>query len=390
MRILLVHSRYLSGPTSGENRVLEDEAALLRRAGHDVWRFTPEPVASTFSEQVRAGISTIWSSHAYRVVRDFVAKESVDIVHAHNLFPALSPAVLRAGRRGGAATVITLHNYRLMCLPANLLRGDRPCEDCLGHVPWRGVVHRCYRGSVAGSAAVAASVTLHRGIGTFDSVSRYLAVSNFVRDRHIDAGIAPGAIGVKPNFTPPARIRRGAGDYFLFLGRIAHEKGVDTLISAWRSSPKARLLIAGDGPEAPKLRSEAPPGVSFLGAVAAEEVPDLLASARAVLIPSRWYEAAPRVITEAYAAGVPVIASDVGALPEAVESGKTGYLATVDDPAAWAEVVGRLLDDAESERMGNEALRAWRDRFTPERGLAALESEYRMAMGDRLDLAGSR
>jgi glycosyltransferase involved in cell wall biosynthesis len=379
MRILLCHSRYLSGPTSGENRVLEDEASLLRGGGHRVWRLTPEPDVDGPVRQLRAGARTIWAGRAAREVGTLVRRESIDVVHVHNLFPTLSPVILRAAHAAGAATVMTLHNYRLMCLPANLLRAERPCESCVGRVPWRGVVHRCYRGSAAGSAALATSLTVHRALGTFASVSRFLAVSGFVRDKHIEAGLDAEAIGVKPNFTAPGIVRRGPGERFLFLGRLAHEKGVDTLLEAWRRGSLGELLIVGDGPDAAMLRATAPPGVSFRGAVDADAVPDLLASARAVLIPSRWYEAAPRVITEAYAAGVPVIASDIGALPEAVDVGRTGLLARVDDPDAWVEVLRRLNDDAESERMGTGALHAWERRFTPERGLAALEAEYRTA-----------
>jgi glycosyltransferase involved in cell wall biosynthesis len=384
MRILLLHSRYLSGPASGENRVVDEEAALLRSGGHRVWRYAPEPRVDGPLGRARSGMSAIWSMSAAASVRQLVERERIEIVHAHNMFPTLSPAVLRAAHDAGAATLVTLHNFRLLCLPANLLRDGRVCEECVGHVPWRGVRYRCYRGSALGSAVLATSIVVHRTIGTFDGVSRYLAVSEFVRRKHVEAGLDPLRIDVKPNFVWPLPPREGAGDYFLYLGRLAAEKGVDTLLAAWAlgESP-GRLVIVGDGPEAETLRAGAPPGVEFRGQVSPDEVSSVLAAARALMIPSRWYEAAPRTITEAYAAGVPVLASDIGALPEAVQPGRTGYLVPVDDPGAWAQVARRLADDTESQRLGMEARRRWSEGFTPEHGLVALQDQYARALATR-------
>lgn len=393
MRILLLHSRYLSGAASGENRVVEEEAALLRSGGHRVSCYSPEPTIDGHLDRVRSGVSAIWSARTTATVRRFVERERIEVVHAHNLFPTLSPAPLRAAHDAGAATLMTLHNFRLLCLPANLLRDGRLCEDCVGHVPWRGIRHRCYRGSALGSAVLATSLVLHRSLGTFDGVSRYLAVSDFVRRKHLEAGLDPSRIAVKPNFVWPIPSREGPGEYFLYLGRLAVEKGVDTLLAAWAlREPPGVLVIVGDGPAAGSLRAAAPPGVEFRGQAAAHEVPSIMASARALMIPSRWYEAAPRTITEAYAAGVPVVASDIGALPEAVQSGTTGFLVPVDDPAAWARAAQRLADDAESERLGVGARSLWSERFTPERGLEALETEYEAAIEyrDAVRVRGAR
>jgi glycosyltransferase involved in cell wall biosynthesis len=383
VRILILHSRYLSGAASGENRVVQDEARLLREAGHDVWVWAPAPEVLGMRGQLRAGASAVWSARSGRIVRSMIERNGIEIVHVHNLFPLLSPAVLRSARAAGARVVVTLHNFRLMCLPANLLRDGRICEACVGHVPWRGVAHRCYRDSALASAAVASSLTVHRALRTFDAVERYLAVSEFVRRKHVEGGIQPDRIRVKANFAWPSEPRLGAGEYFLFLGRLASEKGVDTLLRAWEiDRPKFPLLVVGDGPEAASLRRSAPPGVEFRGQVSSDAVGAILAGARALMVPSRWYEAAPRSIIEAYAAGVPVMASDIGALPEAVVEGTSGSLVDTEDPTAWVECV-RQLDDAESERLGAGALSLWRERYGPRSGLEGLESAYREALGAR-------
>ncbi len=381
MRVLLLHSRYLSGAASGENRVLDEESRLLREAGHDVTVWSPEPEVGGALANVRTAGSAIWSRRASRHVATLVRRERIDVVHVHNLFPTLSPAVLRAALSSGAAVVMTLHNYRLMCLPANLLRDGRPCEDCLGRLPWPGVVHRCYRDSLLGSATLAASLGAGRGAGSFDAVTRFLAVSAFVRAKHVEAGIAPERILVKPNFTWPTERRKGPGEYLLFLGRLSEEKGVDTIRrAAARSRGGCPLLVVGDGPDAEALRREAPENVTFRGQVGAAEVPAILARARALLVPSRWYEAAPRSITEAYAAGVPVIASDIGALPEAVGRNETGLLAPPDDPNAWAARMEELADDGTSLRLGDGAFARWEERFSPERGVRDLEEAYSEAI----------
>jgi glycosyltransferase involved in cell wall biosynthesis len=384
MRILILHSRYLSGPVSGENRVVEEEARLLREAGHQVSMWSPAPERLDAMGMLRAGASAVWSASAAAEVGRLVHRLRADIVHVHNLFPMLSPAVLRSAEAGGAAVVVTLHNYRMMCLPANFLLDGRVCERCLGRVPWPGVRYRCYRGSLPGSAALATSLVLHRSIGSFDRVHRFLAVSRFVRQKHLEGGLSPERVRVKEHFVWPAPRREGPGEYFLYLGRLSPEKGVMTLLPA-AADLRVRLLIVGDGPQAEQIRRRLPTTAELMGLVSPEELPGLVAGARAVLVPSVWYEPAGRVVMEAYASGVPVIASRIGALPEVVEEGVTGLLADPGSREAWTQAMAALSDDRESERLGKGAFRAWSDRYTPDRGVKELEAAYEEAIAARED-----
>jgi len=378
VRVLILHSRYLSGDVSGENRVVDDEARLLADAGHDVTVRQLAPAVDSLADRVATAGRSVWARRVAASVTRLVRDRRIDIVHVHNLFPELSPAVLPAARRGGASVVMTLHNYRSMCLPATLLRDGRPCERCVGHVPWQGVRFACYRDSRAGSAALAASLTLHRALGSFEAVDRYLAVSGFVRAKHVEAGFFPARIAVKENFVPAGPVRSGAGDHFLFLGRVAREKGLDTLLAAWRAAPDLPpLVVAGDGPDADALRSSAPAGVRFRGSVPAADVAPLIAAARAVLVPSRWQEpAVPRAVLEAYAAGVGVVASATGALPEGVESDTSGVLVAPEDVSAWVDALRRLGADEESSRLGAGARDLWTRRFSPDVALRAIEEQY--------------
>jgi glycosyltransferase involved in cell wall biosynthesis len=353
-----------------------DEARLLQEAGHEVHVF--EASVNGAFDTLRAGPGTIWDPGRAAAVRWLIRRYHADVVHFHNLFPALSPAVIRAAAAEGVPVVMTLHNFRLMCLPATFLRDGRVCEDCLGRLPWPGVVHGCYRGSRAQSAVLATSFVLHRWLGTFERVRQFIAVSGFVRDKHVAAGFDPSRIVVKPNFAWPGPRREGPGRFFLFLGRLSPEKGVAALLRAWRPD-LGRLLVVGEGPEAPRLRRLAPGGVEFLGAVPHEEARRLVAQARAVLVPSIWYEAFPRVVVEAYASGVPVVASRIGALPEVVEDEVTGLLVEPGSPASWAAAVERLCHDRLSERLGEGAYRAWAARYTPEANLRRLEEIHAAA-----------
>jgi glycosyltransferase involved in cell wall biosynthesis len=370
MRVLVLHSRYLSAD-SGENRVVEDEVRLLEDAGADVRSWTP-----TVREGVlRTAVDAVWSHSAASHVRELARSFAPDVIHVHSLYPRLSPAVLRAS--DDLPVVATLHNFRLHCLPATHLRDGVVCEACVGRNPWRGVAYACYRDSRKASAALASSLALHRGVGTFTKVAKFLAVSNFVRDKHIEAGLEPERILVKDNFASAGARREGPGRSFVTLGRLSREKGLSELLDVW---PDAHLRIVGDGPDRASLTSKASDYVNLVGSVSGAAVPRLLASARALLQPSRCYEAQPRAILEAFAAGVPVIASRIGGLPELVKHGVNGLLVDLDDRRGWQEAVERLMDDSESERLGEGAYRTWQERFTPEIALRNLENAYAEAI----------
>ena len=377
MRILILHSRYLSDWASGENSVVRDEERLLIEAGHEVLSWTPHPEPTV--SHARLGSRAVWSPAAVDQVHGLLRTHRPDIVHVHNLFPMLSPAVLRASRDGDTGLVVTLHNYRMLCLPATCIRDGEICELCVGHIPWRGVVHRCYRGSVLGSAALATSLTAHRAFGTFDHVSLFLPVSGFVRDKHLEAGFSRDRMWVKPNFCWPRPRRDGAGDYFLYAGRLAPEKDVRILLEAWRGMAGYRLIVVGDGPEMEASRSIAPPGVEFRGTVEPEEVSELLTGARALVVPTRCNEGGPRSVIEAYSAGVPVIATKLGGITEMIEHGVSGMLVPPRRADAWVEALDALLDDSTALRLGDGAFDLWRREYGPDTGLERLERAYRAA-----------
>jgi glycosyltransferase involved in cell wall biosynthesis len=380
MRILILHSRYTSGSLSGENRVVDEEAALLREAGHDVDVLAPSP-----DEIPRAALAgrTVASTGVAAEVRERVRRERVEIVHCHNLFPALGPAVVPAAAEAGAAVVVTLHNYRLMCLAGTFFRDGRICEDCLGRSPWPGVLHACYRGSRPESAVLAGSVVVARIRRTYDHVHRFLAVSEFVRAKHVEAGFSPRRVLVKPNVVPAQPKRDGPGEYFLVLGRLSVEKGVSQVVRAWNER-LGTLRVVGDGPMRAEIeRLAVGRGVRVEGPVPPGDVAGIVSRARALVLPSACFEGQPRAILEAYAAGVPVIASRIGGIPDLVADGETGLTVPPDDSSGWREAAEQLAEDGASVRLGEGAYARWGERFSPARGREMLERAYGEALEER-------
>jgi glycosyltransferase involved in cell wall biosynthesis len=361
MKVLVAHSRYLS-PSSGENRVVDDECALLREGGHNVNEWTPSFARK--ESLVSAGIRATWSRRAYTEIRSRIREQKSDIVHLHNLFPALSPAAVSAARHEDVPIVMSLHNFRLTCIAGTFLRDEQICESCKGRLPLPGVLHGCYRGSRLASGALATSLVVHRARGTFKHVDAFLAVSAFVREKYLEAGFDASRIVVKPNFAPPANSRVGPGRHFLYMGRLSPEKGVVQLVKDWPSDEQARLVVAGTGPDRERAAAISGPNISFVGELDQDALSEVVRTARALIVPSICYEGAPRAVLEAFAAGVPVIANRIGALAEMVRHAKNGFLL---GPEGYTlhRAIAELLEDDVSIRLGQAAQATWADEFAP-------------------------
>jgi glycosyltransferase involved in cell wall biosynthesis len=304
-------------------------------------------------------------------------------VHVHNTWFSMSPAVLPP-LAAAAPVVMTLHNYRLTCANGLLFRDGGVCEQCVGSHPWHGVAHACYRGSRAQSVFPAATIAWNRRRGTWtDAVDRFVALTEFGKHRFVTAGLPADRIVVKPHFTAdpgPRRHPPSASDEVVYVGRLAPEKGVDTVVSAMArlGSTRLRLVVIGDGPELARLRRGAPPTVTFTGPLDPRGVTSRLLGARALLFPSLWYETFGLTLIEALAAGVPVVATAHGAAPGIIGDG--GITVEPGDVAAWTDGLRRLFDDAFVDEAGRRARRLWHARYRPQVGLAALEQLYRQAL----------
>ena len=384
MKILIVHNRYQQ--RGGEDSVADDEVALLRAGGHDVATvFVSNDFIATFADKVRAAVNVADGPPAHHLVPDAVRRFRPDVVHVHNFFPLITPAVHARVRALGPATVQTLHNFRITCAGANLVRDGRPCELCVGRSALPAIVHRCYRGSLVGSAALAHMIAAHRRAGTWQrQVDRFIALSNFTRDIFIRAGLPADRIVLKPNAVADVvPIVSGPRTGALYVGRISEEKGVEVLADAARLT-RAPITVIGGGPLADGLKVGAPDSMHLAGEVSRAEARAAMARARAVVVPSVCYETFSITVAEAFAAGTPVIASRIGTLAEIVEDGRTGWLVEPGDSAALTATIDRALGDpAECARRGAAARETYLARYTPLTALARLESIYAEAIASR-------
>jgi len=379
-RVLIVHNRYrLRG---GEDAVVDAEADLLRRQGHEVQTYLRDNHELQSMTSFDAFAEAMWSRRSSSDVTRIIDAFRPDIIHAHNTFALISASLYWAAARAGVPVVQTLHNFRLLCVQAMFLRAGQVCEDCLGRLPWRGVARKCYRDSTLQSAAAALTLGVHRGLGTYrNKVTRYVALNEFCRTKFIEGGLPASRIAVKPNFAdiapPPVTARSGG----LYVGRLAPEKGIATLVQAVRGLPHVTIDVIGTGPEQSKL--DAHPQFRLLGWRSSTTIHERMRQASYLVMPSIWYESFPLVLVEAFGSGLPVIASRLGALAELVQHGVTGLLFNPGDPGdlarhlAWAEAFPEQL-----RAMGARARAKYEAEFTPEKNYARLRAIYEGAIAE--------
>jgi glycosyltransferase involved in cell wall biosynthesis len=394
MRILLVHNRYRSGAPSGENRVVDQEAAALAASGHEVARFgrsSDEIEQWSLAKKAALPARTIWSREARRDLETALREHRPDVVHVHNTFPLLSASVLYACRDERVPVVATVHNYRLTCANGTFFRAGAVCHDCADGLPVRAVLHGCYRESRLATAPVALSMGAHRPAWR-SLVSAYIFISAAQRDLLHGFGPPPGRVFVRYNLIPrrdrPPVTRTQT---VVYAGRLDEPKGVRLLMAGWDryigrpGDPSLKLAVAGGGPLGDELAAWASsrPSVELKGTLSGDQCAELICSARAVLLPSVWEETFGLVAIEAMAAGVPPVAAAHGSFTELITPGVDGALFSPGDPAALALAIADVERNPEQyEAYGNQARKTYEERFDPERSVEELLDIYRFAIAN--------
>jgi glycosyltransferase involved in cell wall biosynthesis len=381
MKILVLHNAYQQ--PGGEDAVVRNEVEMLRARGHDVHlhQVSNHAISGGFA-RLRAAVSAVFSVRAYLAVRTSIRRFRPDVVHVHNVFPLLSPSVFYACSQNGVPSVLTLHNFRIACPTSLLMHEGVVTERSLVEGPWWAVPRRVYRGSLVGTAVVAAMIAVHRRLGTWSrTVTRFIALTHFSVSRFELAGVPRERMHVKPNFVdvpapaPAAAPRSG----FLFAGRLSREKGIGVLAAALRQCEGRGVRVAGEGPLTPVL--EELRSIELLGMVSSAEMSREMSAACALVMPSIWYEGFPMVIVEAYAHGLPVIASRLGAMAELVEDGVTGLLF---DPGCSEDLARKMRwaseHASEMARMGSAARARYEALYTAEANHAQLIDIYHAAI----------
>jgi glycosyltransferase involved in cell wall biosynthesis len=388
VRTLLAHNFYGSSAPSGENQVFETEKRLLRSRGHDVAVFTRD------SDEIRAngvigmlqGAAAVpWNPLMTRAVKRKVGHFGPDVVHVHNTFPLLSPGIFHA-IGGRAARVLTLHNYRLFCPAAIPMRGGRVCTDCLDNrSPWAALRHGCYRNSRLATLPLASSVALHRFLNTWTrQVDAFITLTEFQRDRMIEAGLPAALVHVKPNFYPGNPLNfswTNRKPRVVFAGRLTAEKGILALVRAWLAwgATAPELRIVGDGDlrgELERLAATAPAvPIRFLGRMSGPAAHEEIAHARLLVLPSESFETFGLAILEAFAFGTPAAVSRIGPLPSIVREGQNGVVFEAGDPESLLKAVRTAWEaPGELERLAAGARQSFEALYTE-------DANYRMLMG---------
>lgn len=415
MRILHVN-KFLFRKGGAESYML-DVAKLQRQAGDEVafWGMRhpdnprPLPLEDTFPSYVelepppgglgaiRTGARMIWSPASKRGLERALQTFRPDVVHCHNIYHQLSPSILAAVRKAGIACVMTLHDYKLACPSYQMLDHGRPCSLCVTGGTWHAAKQRCKDGSLIGSSLLSVESGVHRAIHAYAPVGVFISPSQFLADVIVRSGVVAERLRVVNHFVDLQDVpgADGPGNGFLFAGRLSPEKGVDTLIRAVALMPEGtRLDIAGDGPSRTSLErladERAPDRVIFHGRLPATRVRDLMRVSLACVVPSRWYENQPMTILESFGAAVPVVASNLGGIPELVRDEVEGLVVAPDDAVALAAAMGRLCDDpAWAHRMGTGARGRAHEHFSPQAHLEALAAVYKSARAGATE-SGSR
>lgn len=391
-RVLVAHNLYLAAARSGEDSVYRDECRKLVDAGVDVVRYEKSNdalQAAGFVAKLNAARVAGWSGRAYDDISAVIRRTKPQVAHFHNVFPQITAAAYAACRDLGVPVVQTLHNYRWNCASGLLLRNERVCEDCWGRSPLPAVVHRCYQEGFGASiaAVVAQAVYARHAVGNA-LVSRFIALTEFSRTKHIAAGLPPERVVVKANFageepTPGS----GVGGYVIFVGRFGVEKGVRTLLQAWElmggSAPTLKMV--GGGPLSEWVASEVSAKrlrIDIVGPRSRAEVMELMQGAALTVVPSECYEGFPLVIAESLACGTPVVASRTGGLPELVRPGCSGALFAVGDARELGQCVAAMLADPDSlVRLRHSSRDLYVKEFSAARSLERLMKIYGEAMG---------
>lgn len=393
MRILQVHNEYQH--LGGEETIVKNEYNLLKEYNHIVKQWT---VSNSILKEiqgldkVRYALKSIWSSESYQQMETHIASFQPDIIHVHNTHAILSPAIHAAAGKYNIPVVLALHNYRLLCMNSLFFRDGHVCEDCMGKtIPYPAITNRCYRDSLVQTGVLTTGTVFHRLRGTFKHVSRFIASSKFSRQKFILGGLPPEKVVVKPNFGPSDLFNPDVEkqNYGIFAGRLSTEKGLDVLLNALLKLPQVYIKIAGGGPltefVAEMKNKHNLTNVDLVGRLTREETVKLISQSRFLILPSVVYENFPMTIVEAFACGVPVITSNLGAMGEIVEDGQTGLLFTPNDPKSLAQKIEWAWDNLDDmEQMGTSAYQEYMEKYTGQRNHELLMDIYDQAFNSKL------
>lgn len=381
-KVLLIHNFYQIG--GGEHTVFENEKKLLEENGHNVVCYTRDnsELKSSILKKVLLPLTTIFSVKTYIEAKTIIKKEKIDIVHCHNTFPLISPAVYYAARRCGVPVIQTIHNFRFMCPNALFYRDGKICEDCLSCGLKTAIKNKCYRNSKVQTIVVAAMLWVHRKIGTYKKIN-YIFLTEFNKEKfrwllgdYVDCQF------VKPNFEyideQPASPEEIDHNKFVFIGRLDENKGIRFLLNAWKQVDKNKqLYIYGDGKLADEVKQAADidSNIHFMGFQPISTVLQSLKTAEAMLFTSEWYEGFPMTLIETMSMGVPVVCSDIGNHASIVKMSDSGVLYKNKDVNSFVYALNIIAE--QNENIRKNARNVYNNKYTSKENYNQLKQIYK-------------
>lgn len=380
-KVLTCHNFYQQ--TGGEDLSYRDEVELLRLRGHEVIEYTRHnnEVSRTTRSQLVSAL--LWNRRTYVEIGQLIEQHRPDIIHCTNTLPLISPSVYDAAARYGIPVVQSLRNYRVFCAESMCMRREAPCQNCLkANFAWQAIWNRCYRNSIVASAAVALLQKRAKRAEFYrQKVHAYYTLSRFAKLKMVEHGMDASHIHVKPNFSlQQAKMGKGDGGYFVFVGRLAEAKGIRILLQAWKKL-SIRLKVIGDGPLAHLVGAAAiqNPAIEWTGESDLHAALDAIGRARALIFPSIGLETFGRTIMEAFSVGTPVIAARGSTGDELITDGVTGLLYDGIRPDQLANLLMSEQVDDRLRNMRTATLEDFRDKYSPERNYELLMQIYEAA-----------
>ncbi len=367
MKILMLHNHYkIQG---GEDVSTEAEVSLLRSNGIDIETMFVDNKVIDDENQLKLASNTIWSGKYYHEMLHKIRSERYDILHVQNFFPLFSPSIFYAAKKAGAKVVMSVRNYRLICPNGLMYVKEELCTACVGKtIPYPALFKKCYQDSLSATSVTVAMLSTHNLLNTWkNNIDAFICNSEFVKKQLVLGHFDAAKLHVKYNFVvtelPP---NFEPEDYYIYVGRISAEKGIDLLLDAFKENKK-KILIIGDGPLKQNVldASEKHANIISLGKLSLNETYKKIAGAKALVFPSQWHEPFGRTIVEAFAHGTPVIASSLGGITELVKDGVNGFLFNPFQKSDLVDVLNKFEKIADMDALRKSAYASYLEHFTP-------------------------
>ena len=387
MNILIVHNKYRI--PSGEDSVFNNETKMLLEKGHNVFTYVLSNVSisklNPFST-ILLFFRTIYSNKQKKKIRKMVADLKIDVVHFHNTFPLLSPSVYKGASLGGAAVVQTVHNFRFLCPKGDFYRNGKVCEDCKNGVYKYALKHKCYRNSFFQTLNAVLCIKYNKRKKTYSYIDKYIFLTQFNKELFYSFDDINKMV-VKPNFTEPSK--EGICepfDYFIYVGRIEENKGLDVIYQIAKLDPSLKIIVCGDGSYKEEFLKFARgvENVIYKGFVAGAELKNLWKHAVAMVFPTKWYEGMPMNVIESFSLGVPVICNEIGNLKQMVVDNENGFLIPNNLPETYCLKMNGIKNNIKLLKVLKEnCLRSFNDKYTENINYNELINIYEQAIIER-------